>query len=58
MIIDAILKAGIALRVGAGLALENDGAAVRHDEPVPDEQHAALPKLEAVVILAAHPPLH
>jgi hypothetical protein len=41
--------------VRAGLALQNDGAAVRQDEAVPDEQHAALAELHVVVILADDP---
>ncbi|BCH24972.1 hypothetical protein MesoLjLb_47570 [Mesorhizobium sp. L-8-3] len=52
VIIDAIFKPGIALRVGAGLAFEHDGAAVGQNEPVPDEQDTALPELHVVVVLA------
>lgn len=51
MIVDVILQAGIALSVGAWLALENDGPAIRQDQPVPNQQHALLPKLHIVVVL-------
>jgi hypothetical protein len=36
MIVDLVLETGIALRVGAGLALQHDQAAVRHDDAVSD----------------------
>jgi hypothetical protein len=52
MIIDAILQPGIAFGVRAGLAFEHDRAAVREDQPVPDQQHAALAEADAAVILA------
>ena len=52
MIVDAVLEAGIAFGVGAGLAFQNDGAAVRNDQPVPDQQHAALAEADAIVVLA------
>ncbi|MBB4630710.1 hypothetical protein GGQ98_000313 [Sphingosinicella soli] len=35
MIVDAVLKAGIALGIGTGLTLENDRASVREDQAVP-----------------------
>jgi hypothetical protein len=44
MIIDAILKPGIAFGVRTGLAFQHDRAAVREDQPVPDEQDAPLPE--------------
>jgi hypothetical protein len=52
MIIDAILKPGIAFGVRAGLAFQHDRAAVREDQPVPDEQDAPLAEADAAVILA------
>src|SRR3546814_6033370 len=52
MVIDTILQAGVTFGVSTRLALENDGPAVRKDQPVPDKQHAALPELHIVVILA------
>ena len=55
VVIDTIFKPGIALRVGAGLAFQHDGATVRHDEAIPDEQHSALAELHVVVILADDP---
>ena len=38
MVVDLVLKAGIAGGVGAGLALENDRFAAGQDEPRPDQQ--------------------
>ena len=52
MIVDAVLEPGIAFSVRAGLALEHDRAAVRQDQAVPDEQHAALAEADAVIVLA------
>ena len=52
IVIDSILKAGIAGGVGAGLTLQHDRATVRQYETVPDEKHAALPELDVVVVLA------
>src|SRR5437879_5076674 len=50
-----ILKIGIAFGVRAGLALENDRAPVREDQPVPHEQHATLAEADIVVVLADDP---
>jgi hypothetical protein len=36
--VDLVLEPGIALRVGAGLALQHDRVAVRHDEAGPDQE--------------------
>ena len=44
MIINAILKPGIAFRVGAGLVLKHDRLAVRKNDPVPDKQNSGLTK--------------
>ncbi len=55
MLIHAVLQAGISGRIGAGLALENDRAAVRHDEAVPGEQHAGLSRGDLAVIFADQP---
>src|SRR5690606_15804697 len=52
VIIDAILKAGIAGSIGACLALEHDRAAVGEDHPVPDQQDAALAEGNAIVVFA------
>lgn len=51
MIVDSILESGVAFRVGAGLTLQHDGPAIREDQPVPDQQHTALPKADAIVVL-------
>jgi hypothetical protein len=58
MIVDVILKPGVALGVRARLALQNDRVAARHDDPCPDQQHTALPKSDGGVVLArsaSHP---
>ena len=55
VIVDAVLQTGVALGVGAGLPLQHDRPAVRHDEAVPDQQHAALTEGDLVVVLADQP---
>src|SRR5215471_395302 len=50
MLIDLIFKAGETLSVGAGLALQYDGAAVRHDQPRPDQKDAILAEGDLAVI--------
>src|SRR5579883_451216 len=52
MVVDLVLEAGIALRVGAGLTLQNDRAAVRHDQAIPDEERTCLPKGDLRIVLA------
>ena len=55
MLVHAVLQTGESGSVRAGLALENDRAAVRQDEPVPSEQHAGLTGGDLTVILADQP---
>ena len=50
MVVDLVLEAGKALRVGAGLALQHDRAAVRHDQPRPDQEHAILSERNLAVV--------
>jgi len=42
IVIDLVRQAGIPCRIGARLALQNDRAAVRHDEAVPHQQRPGL----------------
>ncbi len=50
MIVHAIFQTSVALTVRARLAFQNDRPAIGHDQPVPNQQHAALPKPDAIVI--------
>src|SRR5260370_5368895 len=50
MMIDFVLEPGKSLRVGAGLALQDDRAPVRHEQPRPDQEHAVLPERDLAVI--------
>src|SRR5713226_3903218 len=50
MVIDLVLEAGESLRVCTGLALQHDGAPVRHDQPRPDQEHAILSERDLTVI--------
>ena len=52
MVVDLVLEAGIAFGIGARLTLQNDRAAVRHDQAIPDEQRACLPEGDLRVVLA------
>src|SRR5579884_1503649 len=52
MVVDLVLEAGIALRVGARLTLQNDRAAVRHDQAIPDEERTCLPESDLRIVLA------
>src|SRR6185312_4815232 len=54
MVIDTILKPGIAFGIGARLALQHDRAAIREDQPVPDQEHPTLAEANAIVVLANH----
>lgn len=49
---DFVLQAGIAFGVCAGLALEHDRFAVRHDKPVANQQRPRLPEGDLRVILS------
>ena len=51
VVVDLVLEAGIAFGIGAGLTLEHDRAAVRHDQAIPDEQRARLAKGDLRVVL-------
>lgn len=55
VIVDAILKTRIALRVGSGLTFQDDRTAIREDEPLPDEKHPALTEADIVAVLADQP---
>jgi hypothetical protein len=44
------LRSWVSCGVGAGLAFEDDGAAVRHDEPGPDQKHARLTERDLAVV--------
>src|SRR6266481_184953 len=50
MLIDLVFEAGEALSVSAGLTLQHDGAAVRHDQPRPDQEYAILAEGDLAVI--------
>jgi len=52
VIIDLVLQTGMELRIGAGLALQNDGSTVRHDEAIPNQQCAGLAEGHLGVVLA------
>ncbi len=52
MIVDAILKPGIALRVGSRLTFQYNGTPVRKDQPVPDEQYPTLAEAHIIAVLA------
>ena len=54
MVVDAVFKARVTLGVRARLALQDDRATVGEQEPVPNQQHAALPETDAIVILTDH----
>jgi hypothetical protein len=50
VVIDVVLEAGKSLRIGAGLALQHDRAAIRHDQPRPDQEHAILAERNLAVV--------
>src|SRR5262249_36079927 len=50
MIVDLVLETGVAFGVGAGLTLQNDGAAVRKNEPGPYEENARLTEGDLAVV--------
>src|SRR3546814_8722696 len=52
MFIDPVLEPGITGGVARGLAIEDDRAAIGQDQPVPDQQHAALSEGDVCVIVA------
>src|SRR3546814_17241930 len=52
MIVDLVLEARHAGRVGARLAIEPDRPATGKDEPVPRKKYSALPADNLAVILA------
>jgi len=51
VVIDIIFKAGITLRIGAGLAFQHYGATVWEDPPVPNQKHATLAEPDLIAIL-------
>src|ERR1700687_2871372 len=50
MIVDLILKTGVAPGVCALLPLEHDRATIRHDQPVPHPQYPRLAERDLAVI--------
>src|SRR6266446_1517238 len=50
VLIDLVFKTREALSVGAGLALQYDRTAVRHDQPRPYQQHTILTEGDLAVI--------
>src|SRR3546814_8297869 len=52
MFIDPVLEPGITGGVARGLAIEDDRASIGQDQPVPDQQHAALSEGDVCVIVA------
>ena len=52
MVVDLVLEAGVAFGIGAGLALQNDRAAVRHDQTIPDQQRPGLTEGNLRVVLS------
>src|SRR5665213_1645574 len=54
VIVDLILQAGIALRVGTRLTLQHDRAAVWHDQAIPDEERARLAEGDLGVVSYTH----
>jgi hypothetical protein len=52
VLIHLILESGKSLRVGTGLALEHDGAPVRHDQARPDQEQTVLSKRNLAVVEA------
>ncbi len=55
MIVQVVLQAGIALGVGAGLVIEDDGLTVGHDQPGPDELDTRLGVGDLAVVFADQP---
>ena len=51
MVIDAVFQSGIARRIGDWLAIEHNRATIRQDEPVPGQQHPALPEPDIGFVL-------
>src|SRR5579883_306045 len=49
--VDLVLEAGIAFGIGAGLTLQNDRAAVRHDQAIPYEKGTRLPESDLRIVL-------
>jgi hypothetical protein len=52
MVIDLVFEACKSLPVGTGLAHQHDGAAIRHEQPGPDQKHPVLPERDLAVIEA------
>ena len=50
VIVDLIFETGIASCIGALLPLQNDRAAVWHDQTCPNQQHAGLAKRDLTII--------
>ena len=51
MVVDLVLEACIAFGIGAGLTLQNDRAAVRHDQAIPYEERTCLPEGDLRIVL-------
>src|SRR6266478_7405749 len=52
MIVDLVLETGKTGGIGAGLTLQHDRAAVRHDQAGPDQQHARLTEGDLAIVNA------
>ena len=50
--LDTVLQAGVSLGIGARLAFEDDGAAIRKNKTVPDQQHTPLSEADIVGVFA------
>ena len=50
MIVDPILKTGIAGSVGAGLTLQHDRSAIGHDQAGPYQKHTRLTERDLAVV--------
>ena len=51
MVVDLVFQAGVALGIGARLALQHDRTSVGHDQAVPDQQRPRLTEGDLGVVL-------
>ena len=54
MVVDAVFKACVALGIRPGWRSRTNEPTVGDGRPVPNQQHAALPETDAIVILTDH----
>jgi hypothetical protein len=52
VLIDLVFETDEALRIGAGLALQHDGVAIRQHQPRPHQEQAVLSEGDPAVISA------